>query len=58
MMEVNFTVLFLAALMPLIIRFFWYGPLLGSTWRKEMNFTKESLSGQNRIKVLALSYII
>ena len=37
-MEMNFNVLFLAALVPMIIGFFWYGPLFGNAWMKEMGF--------------------
>jgi hypothetical protein len=56
-METNFLMLFLAALVPMIVGFVWYGPLFGNAWMKEMNFTKESLEGQNMFKVLILSYI-
>lgn len=55
-MEMKYGVLFLAALVPIIIGVFWYGPLFGNAWMKEMNFTKASLSGQNMLKVLLLSY--
>lgn len=56
-MEMNVIILFIAALVPMIIGFVWYGPLFGNAWMKEMNFTKESLKGQNMIKVFILSYI-
>jgi Fe2+ transport system protein B len=56
-MERNFNVLFLAALVPMIIGFVWYGPLFGNAWMKEMNFTKESLAETNMLKTLVLSYM-
>ena len=56
-MEMNFYIFFIAALVPMIIGFIWYGPLFGNAWMKEMNFTKESLEGQNMIKIFVLSYI-
>jgi hypothetical protein len=56
-METNFLMLFVAALVPMVIGFIWYGPLFGNAWMKEMNFTKESLEGQNMIKVFVLSYL-
>tara|TARA_R110002049_G_scaffold2846_1_gene23104 strand:+ start:1514 stop:2011 length:498 start_codon:yes stop_codon:yes gene_type:complete len=56
-MEMNFLILFVAALVPMLIGFLWYGPLFGNAWMQEMNFTKESLAGQNMIKVFVLSYI-
>ena len=56
-MEMNFNVLFLAALVPMIIGFVWYGPLFGNAWMKEMGFTKESLAGTNMVKILIISYV-
>lgn len=56
-MEMNFYIFFIAALIPMIIGFVWYGPLFGKAWMKEMNFTKESLKGQNMLKTMILSYI-
>ena len=56
-MEMNFYVLFLAALVPMVIGFVWYGPLFGNAWMKEMGFTKESLAGTNMFKILIISYV-
>ena len=56
-MEMNYNVLFLAALVPMIIGFVWYGPLFGNAWMKEMGFTKESLAGTNMVKILIISYV-
>lgn len=56
-MEMNLYILFIAAIVPMFIGFFWYGPIFGNTWMKEMNFTKESLEGQNMAKILIMSYI-
>lgn len=50
-------IFFLAALVPLVIGFVWYGPLFGNAWMKEMGFTKESLAGQNMILTFVLSYV-
>jgi hypothetical protein len=57
-MEMNFIVLFIAALVPIIIGFLWYGPLFGNVWMKEMNFTKESLAGTNMVKMLLICYAV
>jgi hypothetical protein len=57
-MEMNFIVLFLAALVPMIIGFVWYGPLFGNAWMKEMGFTKESLEGTNMVKTLVICYVL
>ncbi|WP_339663336.1 DUF1761 domain-containing protein [uncultured Polaribacter sp.] len=56
-MEMNFYIFFLAALIPLVIGFIWYGPLFGNIWMKEMGFTKESLAGKNMIPTFILSYV-
>ena len=56
-MEMNYNVLFLVALVPMIIGFVWYGPLFGNAWMKEMGFTKESLAGTNMVKTLIISYV-
>ena len=56
-MEMNFYIFFLAALIPLVIGFIWYGPLFGNIWMIEMGFTKESLAGKNMIPTFILSYV-
>lgn len=53
-METNFYIFFIAAIIPLVIGFVWYGPLFGNAWMKEMGYTKESLAGQN----MALTFIL
>lgn len=49
--------LFVAAIVPLVLGFIWYGPLFGNIWMKEMGFTKESMKGENRILVFVLCYV-
>lgn len=56
-MEMNFYIFFLAALVPMVIGFVWYGPLFGKAWMSQMGFTEESLEGTNMAKVFILSYI-
>jgi hypothetical protein len=56
-MEINFYSFFIAALVPLIVGFIWYGPLFGNAWMHEMGFTKESLKDQSRGLTLLLTYI-
>lgn len=56
-MEMNFYIFFVAALIPLVIGFVWYGPLFGNAWMKEMAFTKESLVGKNMALTFILSYV-
>ena len=53
-MEMNFLFIAIAALVPLVMGFIWYGPLFGNAWMKEMGFTKESLEGKN----MTLTFIL
>lgn len=57
-MEFNFLFLALAALVPLVMGFLWYGPLLfQNAWMKQMGFTEESLKGGNMAVIFILSYV-
>lgn len=57
-MEMKFYIFFLAALVPMIIGFFWYGPLFGKAWINQMVFTEESLKGTNMVKTLLICYVL
>tara|TARA_R110000787_G_scaffold6697_10_gene23316 strand:- start:19776 stop:20273 length:498 start_codon:yes stop_codon:yes gene_type:complete len=57
-MEINFLILALAALVPLVMGFIWYGPLLfQNSWMKQLGFTEESLKGGNMTLIFILSYV-
>lgn len=56
-MEMNFLIFFIAALVPLVMGFVWYGPLFGNAWMKEMGFTKESMEGKNMTLTFILCYV-
>ncbi len=56
-MEMNFLTYALAALVPLVMGFIWYGPLFGNAWMQQMGFTKESLEGANMAVIFILSYV-
>lgn len=57
-MEMNFYIFFLAALVPMIIGFVWYGPLFGKAWMSQMGFTEESLKETNMVKTLLICYVL
>jgi hypothetical protein len=57
-MEMNFYIFFLAALVPMIIGFVWYGPLFGKAWMNQMGFTEESLKDTNMVKTLLICYVL
>lgn len=57
-MEMNYSILFLTALVPMFIGYIWYGPLFGNAWMKQMGFTKESMEGTNMVKMLLFCYLL
>ena len=57
-MEMNFGILALAALAPMLIGFVWYGPLFGKTWMHQMGFTEASLKEVNMFVVMGLSLVL
>ena len=58
-MKVNFLVAALAALIPLVMGFIWYSPLLfQNSWMKENGFTEESLKGGNKILIFGLTFLL
>lgn len=57
-METNYLYLALAALVPMVMGFIWYGPMLfQKAWMKQMGFTEESLKGGNMALIFILSYV-
>lgn len=57
-MQTNFLFIALAALIPMIMGFLWYGPLLfQNAWMKQLGFTEESLKGGNMAVIFILSYV-
>ena len=56
-MEMNILFVAIAALVPLVMGFIWYGPLFGNAWMKEMGFTKESMEGKNMTLIFILCLV-
>ncbi len=58
-MEFNFLTTAVAALMPLVMGFIWYGPMLfKNAWMKEVGFTDDSMKGANMALIFGLSYVL
>lgn len=58
-MQMNFLVIALAALIPMIIGFLWYNPkLLGTAWMKETGITEEKAKSANMPLTFGLSYVL
>lgn len=57
MAELNWWLLLITALIPLIIGHFWYGQLFKSQWLRYAEITTERADSINLVKVLLLSYV-
>ncbi len=57
-MEFKILVVALAALVPMFVGFFWYGPLLfQKAWMQTVGFTEDSMKGANMLLIFGLSYV-
>lgn len=53
----NFPILLLAALVPMIIGFIWYNPkTVGNAWMKAAGLDEEKMKGANMLVIFGLSY--
>jgi len=58
-MEFNLVTTAVAALMPLVMGFIWYGPMLfKNAWMKEVGFNDDSMKGANMALIFGLSYVL
>ncbi len=54
-MHINFVVLLISAIIPLLIGFIYYNPkTLGNAWMKEAEMTEEKIKSGNMIKIFGL----
>ena len=59
MIEFNLVTTAVAALMPLVMGFIWYGPMLfKKAWMKEVGFNDDSMKGVNMALIFGLSYVL
>lgn len=59
MIQVNFLVTALAALIPLVIGAIWYNPkVFGTVWIKSTGLTEEELRQSNMAKIFILTYVV
>ena len=57
-MEMNFWVIAIAAIVPLITGFIWYHPkVFGTIWMRETGLTTEVLRTGNMLKIFGVTYI-
>lgn len=56
--KIDFLVLALSALIPLLVGFFWYGKMLfANAWMKSAGLTEESMKGANMGLTFGLTYL-
>ena len=59
MVNVNYLVMLLAALVPLVMGAIWYNPkVLGTAWMKSTGLTEEQLKGANMAVIFILTYVV
>ncbi len=57
-MNINFLVLLLAALVPMLLGFIWYHPkVFGNAWMQAAGLTEEQLKNSNMAKIFLLSLV-
>lgn len=57
-MHMNWLIIALAALIPMLVGFFWYGkPLFGNTWMRINRFREEDMKGANMALIFGLTLI-
>ncbi len=57
MMSINYPIVFLAALVPMVVGFVWYNDkVMGKVWQKASGTTDEMIAGSNMLLILGLSY--
>lgn len=58
-MQVNFLILLVAAVVPLIVGFIWYNPkVFGNAWMETSGMTEEKARGANMAKIFITTFII
>ena len=58
-MEMNFVMLLVAAIVPMITGFIWYNPkVFGTAWMKAAEMTEEKMKGANMGLTFGLSYLL
>ncbi|MFT5724740.1 MAG: hypothetical protein ACI9JN_001862 [Bacteroidia bacterium] len=58
-MILNFPILLLAALAPMVIGFIWYNPkVFGKAWMEASGMTDEKVKGGNMVLIFGLSFVL
>ena len=59
MFEMNWLVIFLSALIPLLVGWVWYSPkVFGTAWINATGMTEEKMQGANMAKVFGITFVM
>ena len=57
-MSVNFLIIFIAALVPMVVGFIWYSPkVLGTAWMQAAEITEDKIKGANMAVIFGLAFL-
>lgn len=56
-MDINYWVIFVAAVVPALVGGLWYGPLFGKAWQREVGLTDEQIQQTNMPLIMGLCYV-
>lgn len=54
----NYLAFIVAALVPMILGFFWYGPIFGKPWMASTGMTEEKMKSANMPMIFGLSFLL
>lgn len=57
-MELNWIAVIVAAIIPMVTGFIWYGPLFGKKWQASMGFSDEKLKSGNMPVIFGVSFLV
>lgn len=58
-MEFNYLAILVAAIVPMVLGFLWYSPMLfGKAWMKETGLTEEKLKQGNMLVIFGVSFVL
>lgn len=58
-MEINYLAILVAAVVPMVLGFLWYNPILfGNTWMREAGMTEEKMKSGNMAVIFGVSFLL
>ena len=58
-MEINYLAILVAAIVPMVLGFIWYNPILfGNVWMREAGMTEEKMKSVNMAVIFGISFLL